>query len=65
MKTAVVIIPTYNERDNIAGNNRRGFRCDEKVANWSVHILVVDDTSPDKTAEVVQKLQKTEKNYIC
>ncbi|MCA9372940.1 glycosyltransferase family 2 protein [Candidatus Woesebacteria bacterium] len=61
MKTAVVIIPTYNERDNIAETIGAVFAATKKVANWSVHILVVDDTSPDKTAEVVQKLQKTEK----
>lgn len=61
MKTAVVIIPTYNERDNIVETVAAVFAATEKVANWNIHILVVDDTSPDKTAEVVQKLQKTEK----
>lgn len=48
MKT-LVIIPTYNERENI------GPIIDAILAqNLGVHILVADDNSPDKTAEIVQ-----------
>jgi dolichol-phosphate mannosyltransferase len=47
--STIVIVPTYNERDNI-GPFMEAVRstCPE------VDILVVDDNSPDKTAEVVQ-----------
>ncbi|MDG2368510.1 MAG: polyprenol monophosphomannose synthase [Flavobacteriaceae bacterium] len=49
MPKAVVIIPTYNEIDNIS-------TAIEKVLNLSKNfdILVVDDNSPDGTAEVVK-----------
>ena len=53
MKT-VVIVPTYNERLNIAEAIRRIF---ESVPD--VQVLVVDDASPDGTSAVVRDLQKT------
>ncbi len=56
MKT-LVIIPTYNEKDNIAA-------IIPEIAGLQlgVDILVVDDNSPDKTADVVRSLQKTFSN---
>lgn len=56
MKT-VVIIPTYNEKENI-----------EKIISLVFlympysHILVVDDNSPDGTAFIVKRLQSTNPN---
>ena len=52
MKT-LVISPTYNERKNIQS-------LVEQVLgpNPDYHLLVVDDNSPDKTAEKVKKLQQ-------
>lgn len=49
----LVVIPTYNEVDNIEGILESLFQLYP-----SLHILVVDDNSPDKTAQVVQKWQK-------
>jgi dolichol-phosphate mannosyltransferase len=52
MKT-LVIIPTYNEKENIGPiveavmNLRKGY-----------HILVVDDNSPDGTGNIVKEMQK-------
>ena len=52
MKDSVVIIPTYNEIDNIEKMIRRVFSlCD-------YHILIIDDNSPDGTADITRKLQK-------
>lgn len=48
---ALVIVPTYNERDNIATVFERLFAAS---ARDSVHLLVVDDASPDGTAAVVE-----------
>lgn len=46
--TALVIIPTYNERDNITA------LVDALVAlETDVHVRVVDDSSPDGTSDVV------------
>jgi dolichol-phosphate mannosyltransferase len=51
---ALVIVPTYNERDAIPEVVRRLF----DAADDSVDLLVVDDGSPDGTAEVVRDLAK-------
>ena len=48
---SIVIIPTYNEKENIENIIRYVFSL-EKV----FHILVVEDNSPDGTADIVKKL---------
>jgi len=53
MSDTLVIIPTYNEKENIEAIIRATFT-QEKV----FHILIVDDNSPDGTAAIVQKLQE-------
>ena len=50
---ALVIIPTYNEKENITGIIDRVFRLEE-----SFNILVVDDNSPDGTAKIVESLKE-------
>ena len=49
----LVIIPTYNEIENIESIIRAVFSLHKNF-----HILIVDDNSPDKTADKVQELQK-------
>lgn len=59
----VVITPTYNEAGNIKEHIRRLEEVFKTLdPKWDMQILVVDDTSPDGTAEIVKKLQKTHKN---
>ena len=53
MSDSVVIIPTYNEKENIENIIRAVFGLKKKF-----HILVVDDGSPDGTALIVKKLQE-------
>jgi len=57
-KKAIIAIPTYNERLNIRNLIETVF--DLEIPN--LDILVVDDNSPDGTAEVIQELQKSKKN---
>jgi dolichol-phosphate mannosyltransferase len=52
MNNGIVIIPTYNEIENIESIIRAVFSLQKQF-----HILIVDDNSPDKTAEKVQQLQ--------
>ncbi len=47
-----VILPTYNERENIGRLVERIFRS----VNDSLQIIVVDDDSPDGTWKVVQEI---------
>jgi dolichol-phosphate mannosyltransferase len=49
---ALVIVPTYNEREAISEVTRRLF----DAAEDQVDLLVVDDGSPDGTADVVKQL---------
>jgi len=59
VKTAVVIIPTYNEAEVIGEMIDHLFtETFPRIANWQMHLLVVDDTSPDGTYKIVEKKQK-------
>ena len=50
----IVIIPTYNEKENIGGILLAIFSLQQ-----SYHVLIVDDGSPDGTADIVRELQKS------
>ena len=49
---SIVIIPTYNEKENVEKIIRAVFALDK-----CFHVLIIDDGSPDGTAQIVQKLQ--------
>jgi len=59
MQDAIVIIPTYNEIENIEGILAAVFSQYNEV-----HVLVVDDNSPDQTAQKVEALQATYANRL-
>nr|MBP7472648.1 polyprenol monophosphomannose synthase [Prevotella sp.] len=52
---SIVIIPTYNEKENIENIIRAVFGLEK-----CFHVLVIDDGSPDGTAAIVHNLMKTE-----
>lgn len=52
MNCGIVVIPTFNEIENIESIIRAVFSLEK-----SFHILIVDDNSPDKTADKVKELQ--------
>lgn len=52
---SIVIIPTYNEKENIEKIIRAVFALEK-----AFHILVIDDGSPDGTAQIVHRMIKTE-----
>ncbi len=54
MSNRLVIIPTYNEKENIAKIIDAVLSLDPVF-----HVLIVDDGSPDGTADIVKALQKT------
>ena len=55
----LVIIPTYNEKENIEAIIKAVIGLHQDF-----HILVVDDSSPDGTAEIVKKLQKDHPHFL-
>lgn len=54
----VHIIPTFNEKENIGKMIDVLEELGQKNGKWQTEILVVDDHSPDGTADVVKKYQK-------
>jgi dolichol-phosphate mannosyltransferase len=48
---SIVIIPTYNEKENIERMIRKVFSL-----TFPFHLLIVDDSSPDGTADIVKRL---------
>ena len=51
MPKAVVCLPTYNERENLEAMLRA-------LGDKGVHVLVVDDNSPDGTGELADRLAR-------
>jgi dolichol-phosphate mannosyltransferase len=52
---SIVIIPTYNEKENIEKIIRAVFDLEK-----TFHILIIDDGSPDGTAQIVKRLMQAE-----
>ena len=55
----IVIIPTYNERENIASILQAVYNLQQDF-----HVLVIDDGSPDGTADIVRALQPRFNNTV-
>ena len=57
----LVIIPTYNEKENIEKMVDKVFSL-----SYPFNLLIIDDGSPDGTASIVKELQKkyTEKLHL-
>ena len=53
MSDSLIIIPTYNEKENIERMVRKVFSLP-----FAFHILIVDDGSPDGTAQIIKTLQQ-------
>ncbi len=59
MDRKLVIIPTYNEKENIADIIAAVF-----ALEGNFHVLVIDDGSPDSTADIVKQLQVQESERL-
>lgn len=59
MSDSIVIIPTYNEKENVEAIIRTVMNLEPEF-----HVLIVDDGSPDGTAEIVKNLQSTFENRL-
>lgn len=59
MNNGIIVIPTYNEIENIEAIITAVFNL-----NYNLHILVVDDNSPDGTADKVIELQNKYKDLF-
>ncbi len=59
MSDSLVIIPTYKERENVENIIRAVFSLDKDM-----HVLIIDDGSPDGTAQIVKELLPVFKNRL-
>src|SRR5438094_10523971 len=57
-----VVVPTFNERDNIVPLVERLIKV---LAGTEWEVVFVDDDSPDGTAEVVRQLAQTDRRVRC
>mgnify|MGYP002522951045 FL=1 len=65
MKKAVIVIPTYNEKDNVRPLAEAVRAATQSLADWDVHLLFVDDNSPDGTGALVDALAAADAHVAC
>ena len=61
-KSLSVILPTYNERDNIQPILKEIFQV---ASDYILEILIVDDNSSDGTVQIIKKLNKYKSIIYC
>ena len=60
MSSVLIVIPTYNESESIRSLLDRLDKARFLLAdNYAIDILIVDDNSPDKTADIIRSLNLT------
>jgi len=64
MKRALVILPTYNEAQNIGLMLDKLIKLSRDNKSYCIDVLVVDDQSPDGTAKIIKKYQENNKNIL-
>ena len=62
MSEVSIVIPTYNESENIVNVLNE---IELKLAGHNYEIIVVDDNSPDGTSELVKKRSIENRNILC
>jgi dolichol-phosphate mannosyltransferase len=64
MLRALLIIPTFNERDNITRMITAVFEQQKNCPDVELNILVVDDNSPDGTGQAVKDIQAAGRRHV-
>lgn len=59
MKKIIVVLPTYNEEDNISEMINIVASQKNKISGWNLEIVVSDSHSSDNTAKIVKNIEKT------
>ncbi|MBD0289408.1 MAG: glycosyltransferase, partial [Flavisolibacter sp.] len=55
----LVIIPTFNEKENIEAIVQAIYDLQQDF-----HVLIIDDSSPDETADIVRQIQPRFNNTV-
>jgi dolichol-phosphate mannosyltransferase len=59
-KRACIVMPTYNEAANLRELLPRILKASEQISTHELHLLIVDDSSPDGTASLVAEWAQKE-----
>ena len=59
LPTACVVIPTYNEADNIEKTLLQVIEVKHAIQSHTLKVLIVDDNSPDDTQTIVYKIMES------
>src|SRR3989344_8840066 len=62
MSKVVIVMPAWNEEDNISKMIEELVNREFPKINAEMHLLVVDNHSKDRTEEIVKEASKTQKN---
>src|SRR3990167_3509346 len=62
MQKVIIIIPTYNERNNIGPLLDQLQTVFQQIPHCDMNVLVYDSNSPDKTADIVKSYQQKYSN---
>ena len=54
-----IVLPTYNEAENIEAFLNAVYRVINEINDFNINTLIVDDNSPDGTAGIVKRLQQS------
>lgn len=58
----MIIVPTYNEKENIQKLIQKIQIEKKKIKKWQIEILIIDDNSPDGTGKIVNLISKRNKS---
>ena len=61
---ACVVLPTYNEAENIESITKAIFAMQSNVATHQLYVIVVDDNSPDGTQEIVKQQMQQYPTFV-
>ncbi len=53
-----IVLPTYNEAENIEPFLTAVYQVIPEIGDFNINTLIVDDNSPDGTADIVKRLQQ-------
>jgi glycosyltransferase involved in cell wall biosynthesis len=62
MKSVSIVLPTYNEKQNLEKFVQRVLSQQKLIPNYKIHIVIADSHSTDGTLEIAKRLAKKYKN---
>lgn len=64
MEKVVIIIPTYNERNNIGPLLEKLETVFQQITDYDMNVLIFDSNSPDQTADIIKSYQQHHSNIF-